>query len=140
MFIEMAYEYLSGLLKADKGLKILDFDEDGNALAVGRESKGLVDSVFFIQKEYGDTVIRLQVNGGVVTQEVQASRRFKKYWKSKTRFLEEQGVHLGIGDSSQFYFSVVTRTNLQDLGRLLHIESQLRNAVPTVAGEIQQAM
>ena len=137
---EMAYEVLSRLLEADRGLKSLDGDTSGKAAAIGRTLDDEVESVFFLQNEHGDTVIRLQVNGRRIDKEIQDSRKFKKYWKAKSRFLEDQGVHIGIGEKSQFYFSVVTRTPLQDLERLLSVEGQLKDAVETVAGEIKLAV
>ena len=140
MNIETAYECLTRLLEADKGLKTLDVDDSGKAVAIGRTDDTEIESVIFLQNEYGDSVIRIQVNGQPINREIQDSRRFKKYWKAKSRFLEDQGVHLGIGGQSQFYFSVVTRTPMQDLEKLLSVEGQLRAAVETVIGEIKQAV
>ena len=137
MFFEIAQHWLSRLLEIDTGLSGLEFDQDGKVVAIGRINKEQIESVFFLQKEYGETVIRLQVNGSPLSKEIQDSRKFKKYWKAKSRVLEEQGVHLGIGDSSQIYFSVVTRTELQDLDKLLSVESQLRQIGVAVAGEIE---
>lgn len=143
MFLSIAQAALRSLLTQDSGLcSILRF-EDGSPLSIGRPGVDLEKSVFFVQQEQQETssyAIRLQVNGTVVSREIQRNRKFTKYWKKKVRFLENQGIHLAIGEKGQFYFSVVTRTNLADPSELLEIEAKLLQAVPIVAFEIESAI
>lgn len=125
MFLALAQTALRNLLTQDSGLCTIFKYGDGSPFSIGRPGADVEKSVFFIQQEMSSFAIRLQVNGTVVSREVQRSRKFNKYWKKKVRFLESQGIHLAIGEHNQFYFSVVTRANFADPSALLEIEAKL---------------
>tara|TARA_B110000503_G_C6928490_1_gene321760 strand:- start:89 stop:334 length:246 start_codon:yes stop_codon:yes gene_type:complete len=78
----------------------------------------------------------MQFDGLPFSAEKFKTRKFKKYWKAKTKFLEEQGVHFAIGEAGQPHFSAVTRVESNIAATLIDYEKKFKIGMTAVILEL----